>query len=374
MKILYAIQGTGNGHISRARDIIPLLMAKGELDILISGTEADVELGVPVKYIFKGLCFVFGKRGGVDLLLTYKKAKLKRFYGEIKKLPVQDYDIVISDFEPVSSWACRLHRVPCVALSHQSAVLNKKSPHPKDFDPVGKLILKNYAPASIEYGFHFQAYDKNIFTPVIRSQIRNATITNKGHYTVYLPAYSDKKIIKVLSEIKGVEWQVFSKHSKKPYVEKNVIIFPINNDGFIKSMASSAGVLCGAGFETPSEALFLEKKLMVIPMKGQYEQQCNATALKKMKVPVLKKLKLSRLEKINKWVQSDKTIPVDFPDMTKEIVDEVFKKYAATKNKYSAEPVEMHSFKKMRRNIMGNMLHENGSGNGNRNSYVDEQK
>ena len=73
-------------------------------------------------------------------------------------------------------------------------------------------------------------------------------------------------------------------------------------------------------------------------------------------------------------MQSDKTIPVDFPDMTKEIVDEVFKKYAATKNKYSAEPVEMHSFKKMRRNIMGNMLHENGSGNGNRNSYVDEQK
>ena len=51
MKILYAIQGTGNGHISRARDIIPLLQKKGELDILISGTEADVDLGFPVKYI-----------------------------------------------------------------------------------------------------------------------------------------------------------------------------------------------------------------------------------------------------------------------------------------------------------------------------------
>ena len=44
MKILYAIQGTGNGHISRARDIIPVLMQMGELDILISGTEAEVEL------------------------------------------------------------------------------------------------------------------------------------------------------------------------------------------------------------------------------------------------------------------------------------------------------------------------------------------
>ena len=31
MKILYAIQGTGNGHISRARDIIPILKKKESL-------------------------------------------------------------------------------------------------------------------------------------------------------------------------------------------------------------------------------------------------------------------------------------------------------------------------------------------------------
>ena len=44
MKILYAIQGTGNGHLSRARDIIPALQNKGDLDILVSGTQADVDL------------------------------------------------------------------------------------------------------------------------------------------------------------------------------------------------------------------------------------------------------------------------------------------------------------------------------------------
>ena len=39
MKILYAIQGTGNGHLSRARDIIPILQKKGDVDILVSGTQ-----------------------------------------------------------------------------------------------------------------------------------------------------------------------------------------------------------------------------------------------------------------------------------------------------------------------------------------------
>ena len=34
MKILYAIQGTGNGHLSRAKEIIPALMNRAQVDIL----------------------------------------------------------------------------------------------------------------------------------------------------------------------------------------------------------------------------------------------------------------------------------------------------------------------------------------------------
>ncbi len=100
MKILYAIQGTGNGHLSRARDIIPLLQQKGELDILVSGIQADVELPYPVKYKFKGLSFIFGKNGGVDLIATYKKSNLKKLYKEIKSLPVEEYDLVITILNP----------------------------------------------------------------------------------------------------------------------------------------------------------------------------------------------------------------------------------------------------------------------------------
>ena len=98
MKILYAIQGTGNGHLSRARDIIPILQQKGDLDILVSGIQADVALPYPVKYTFKGLSFIFGKKGGIDLVATYKKSNLKQLFKEIKSLPVEDYDLIINDF------------------------------------------------------------------------------------------------------------------------------------------------------------------------------------------------------------------------------------------------------------------------------------
>lgn len=359
MKILYAIQGTGNGHISRARDIIPILELQGEVDILISGTEADVALGYPVKYTFKGLSFVFGKKGGIDLISTYKKARIKRFYNEVKSLPVQDYDLVISDFEPVSAWACHRQHKPCYALSHQSAVINKNAPYPKKHDPIGRLILKNYAPSTSQYGFHFMQYDKNIFTPLIRQEIRNASITNEGHYTVYLPAYSDKKILKVLGEIKDVKWQVFSKHSKEAYRKGNIMIFPVSNDSFIKSMVSSAGIICGAGFETPAEALFLKKKLIVIPMKGQYEQQCNAAALQQMNVPILKKLNSSRIKQISNWLSTDADIAIDFPDCTAQIITELFNNYHQKLNSQQNNQItKVYSFKKIRKQIFKKTLNK----------------
>src|ERR1043165_3418875 len=134
MKILYAIQGTGNGHISRARSIIPALQKKGELDILISGMQVDVSLDHPVKYRCQGLGFIFGRKGGIDMMATYRKNKLRRFKREIKELPVEHYDLVISDFEPVSAWACLQKGKPCIGLSHQSAVLHSCAPQPESKD------------------------------------------------------------------------------------------------------------------------------------------------------------------------------------------------------------------------------------------------
>lgn len=361
MKILYAIQGTGNGHLSRAREIIPILQKKGAVDILISGTQADVNLPFAVKYRFHGLCFIFGKKGGVDVMATYKKSNLKRLFNEIKSLPVENYDIVISDFEPVSAWACRRKHKHCVGLSHQAAVGSKDAPKPGKKDLVGKSILLNYAPVSKSYGFHFSSYNDEIFTPVIRGEIRNLPVKTNPHYTVYLPAYSDKRIIKVLSEIKNIVWQVFSKHNKQTYREGNIFFRPIENDAFIESLVNCTGILCGAGFETPAEALFLKKKLLVIPMKGQYEQQCNAAALADMGVPVLKSLKEKHLDKIKSWTKNTQSVPVLYPDITEKIIDLVFRENTFEENRTMiALGNGIHSVKKLKEKSLERILNQSG--------------
>lgn len=327
MKVLYAIQGTGNGHISRAREITPILQKKCDLDILVSGYQSQIDLPFEVTYTRKGLSFMFGNQGGIDFWQTYIQADTPKLLNEILDFPIEQYDLVINDFEPVSAWACFKKDIPCIGLSHQSAVIHKKSPRPKKIDLFGEMVLKNYAPTKISYGFHFLPFSPKMNTPVIRSEIRTAQIENYKHYTVYLPAYETEYIIEFLSRITHITWHIFSKHIKTPYINKNIHVFPVQNDLFLLSFTTCEGIISGAGFETPAEAIFMGKKLLVIPMKNQYEQQCNAAALKQMSVPVIKNLKEKHFEKVCNWVNSKEFIHINYPDNTETIIDEILENH-----------------------------------------------
>lgn len=329
MKILYAIQGTGNGHLMRALDVVPLLQQRvvalgGQLDMLVSGPPADLPLPFAVRYRVGGMGFLFGKKGGINFVKTFRQFNSAGFVHDIRHLPVDEYDLVINDFEPVSAWACRLRHRPCVALSHQSAVLHPAAPRPKQEDPAGRAVLRHYAPSTAQYGFHFQAYAPGISTPVIRQQVRELTPSDEGHYTVYLPAYDEATLVERLRYLsRTVQWEVFSKHSQQPADHGNVRVWPVSGGDFLQSLARAHGVLCGAGFETPAEALFLGKKLLVVPMKQQYEQQCNAAALAKMGVPVVRGLKDKHLDHLDDWLHRGQAVPVDYPDRTGAVLDQL---------------------------------------------------
>lgn len=339
MKILFAIQGTGNGHISRARDVYPELAKYGDVDVLISGIQADVELSYPVKFKRYGMSFIFGKSGGVDILKTAQKLKFFNLLRDIRTFPVEEYDLVINDFEPISSWACKRKGLPCIALSHQSAVLHKNAPQPEHTDLMGKLVLEHYAPVTASYGFHFKEFGENIFTPVIRKEIRDLTPTDNGHYTVYLPAYDDETLVKNLSQFPYVQWKVYSKHNKQSFTTGNVSVEKIDNKKFIQSMASGTGALLGAGFEGPAEAMYLGKKVLVIPMQTQYEQQCNALGAKAMGATVIKALSKDNHATIDNWLKNGDAIHVNYPDITAQVVAKLMHEHAPQHKKKVQQPI-----------------------------------
>lgn len=329
MKILFAIQGTGNGHISRAREIVPLLEQYGQVDLLVSGTQADVALDQPLAYRFHGFSFVFGRKGSVNHWKTYKGMKLARLRKDICSLPVKNYDLIINDFEPVTAWACRLQGKASVALSHQASFLSNKTPRPSKGYHWAELVLRHYAPTTYQVGFHFKPYDDFIYTPVIRSEIRNLQTHDLGHITVYLPAFDEQILLPFLRQIPEVKWEVFSKHSLKSYRDGNVWVSPVSHQQYNQSLANAHGLLTGGGFEGPAEAMFLKKKVLVIPMKNQYEQQCNAEAARQMGVPVVHHLTADFVPALRKWLSEPWKVEAEFPDQTAQIVDGLVKRYTS---------------------------------------------
>ena len=59
MKIFYAIQATGNGHISRAMELLPYLQHYGEVDLFLSGSNSTLDLSAPIKFRSKGLSLFY---------------------------------------------------------------------------------------------------------------------------------------------------------------------------------------------------------------------------------------------------------------------------------------------------------------------------
>lgn len=322
MRLLYALQCTGNGHIARAHELLPILRKYADVDLLASGHFSQIELPQKPKFKFQGISLEYDDSGGLSHFKTLLKNDFIQLVADIQKLPIRDYDLIINDFEPVSAWAAKLKKLKnIIGLSHQASMLFDETPKPSGKKFLGKWVIKNYAPVKNYYGFHFESYHEKIFLPVIRKPVRRLNPRDNGFYMTYLPSYSDEFLIKHLTQT-NVDWKIFSKSCSKVYEIGKIMVYPVDQSEFLYAFENCAGILCNAGFETPSEALFLNKKLFVIPIKNQYEQECNAEALYKMGVYGCKYFDLN---KINQWLVSDSKLEIKYLDDSDELIYKLLK-------------------------------------------------
>jgi uncharacterized protein (TIGR00661 family) len=110
MKILYGVQGTGNGHTTRARIMAKALADAGaQVDWVFSGRERDKYFDMDVfgdYQTYRGLTFAT-QNGKVLFWQTLREANISQLYQDTKKVNVEGYDFIINDFEPVSAWAAK---------------------------------------------------------------------------------------------------------------------------------------------------------------------------------------------------------------------------------------------------------------------------
>ena len=307
-KILYAVQATGNGHLSRAKQLMPYLERYGEVDTMISGSNSTLDIGIKKTFTSPGLSLFYKKCGGLNYLQMVTSIKPKRLYNDINTLPVEKYDFVINDFDFITSRACIKKGVRSIQFGHQASFISDYTPRPERNSLIGEFILKKYAKADKYVGLHFMEYDKHIFPPVIKDRIINSNPKNQKHITVYLPSLNQECLQEILESINNVHFHWFLPNHKEITRNKNITYFPISNDLFTESMINCEGVMTGGGFETPAEAFYLKKKLMCIPITDHYEQECNAAAAKQLGAYVIFNMDYKHLEShIRSWLDTPRT-------------------------------------------------------------------
>jgi uncharacterized protein (TIGR00661 family) len=338
MKLFYAVQATGNGHISRAQQIYPYLKQFGEVDFFISGNNANLNFALPIKYRSKGCSLHYSKCGGLNYWSILQNIKPLALYKDAAALPLEKYDVIINDFDFVTSLACKLKRLPSVQLGHQASFQSAATPRPEKRSLMGETVLKHYAHATNHIGFHFQSYDTFILPPVIKEEFINAEAEDHRHVSVYLPSFQKHCLLEAFGKLKHIQFHWFLEKETAIRTEGNITYYPIDHTLFNKSLLSCHGLITGGGFETPSEALYLGKKLISIPIKNHYEQQCNAAALKKMGVTVLEDINENFPDIVDRWYSSNNQNPGIKANNINETLELLFDTYPTKEKLIMQEP------------------------------------
>ena len=320
MKVLYALQGTGNGHVARARELVPLISQTCEIDILVAGNQSQIDLGFPVRFKKFGLTMKYNTSGGVSYFKSVFGNRPLRFLKDVFSLPVKEYDLVVIDFEAIASYACLLRGVKSLQLSHQAAYWSKLTPRPEPHVWHWEFVLRHMSPSHYKIGFHFNAYDTFILPPIIRSEVRKLTPTHGAHYTVYLPAYNAATLAQWFKKFPKELFTVFTKE-KNVSNTLNCTFLSVDNELFMNSICDSKGLICSAGFEGPAEAMYLGKKLLITPIIGQYEQAANAICAEREGALIFKQLDESARPVFELFFKSENSVKRAWPNFAEQLVE-----------------------------------------------------
>lgn len=319
MKILYGVQGTGNGHLSRARAMATAFAQRGaDVRYLFSGRESSqlFEMQEFGDYLQRtGLTFA-NEAGRIRYRKTLIANHYFRFLRDVRALNVEDYDVILSDFEPVTAWAGRLRDKTVVSLGHQPAF--DYAVPVADQNLASELVMRWFAPGQVRVGLHWARYSPLILPPLIHLPVREG-VRRAGKILVYLPFEDSVAVQSLLAQFPAFNFYLYAPGLCRQDRD-NLHLRPTSLSGFQADLKDCEGVICGAGFELASECLALGKRLLVKPQQRQMEQASNALALRELRLATCMP-RLSR-EVVEAWLKSNAFAPrVRYPDVASSLVD-----------------------------------------------------
>lgn len=292
VRILYGVSGEGSGHSSRARVVARHLLAAGHEVLLASYDRGFTDLSQEFEVQrIEGLTIgTINNRVSVVKTFTENLARLSDGVASLRALRRRGFEeldpqVVITDFEPMTAHLAGHFERPLLSLDNQHRFRYMSYPCPRHLKKDGLVtesVVRMMVPrptAAFVTTFWFGATRSEkatLFPPLLRREVL-ATAPREGeHVLVYFTKAFDD-FLPLLRERRRERFLVYG--TGREGEEGNLVFKPFSRDGFLADLASARAVIATAGFTLLTEALYLRKPLLALPMAGQFEQELNALLL-----------------------------------------------------------------------------------------------
>ena len=319
MNILFGVQATGNGHISRSREVIRHLKRVGhKVTVVLSGRDPSQLWGMEafLPFVsFRGITFSTN-RGRVRYVNTAMNLHLMEYLNDARSFDASGYDLVITDFEPISARIAKLNGIPSIGIGHQYA-FSSNIPM-ADVTALSLLVMKHFAPAQYSIGLHWHHFNQAILPPIVPAMNYREIKTDDKKILVYLPFEELEDIQALLIPFASHKFYIYHKDIRANS-SANLFLRPYSREGFLKDLMECNGVITNAGFELASESIHTGKRLLVKPLSGQMEQSSNALAIDLLKLGMT--MRRLDADSVSNFLNSDPPSPMCYPDVAAMIAE-----------------------------------------------------
>lgn len=310
-RFILSVQGEGRGHLTQAIAIYELLRKSGHSISCVTvgiSNERQIpdffirKINVPIIRLASPNFVKDNNKRSISLPRTISSNMLmmgeyRKSLLTIKKI-TDEYqpDIVINFYEPLIGWySLRYqHSFKIISIAHQYTYLHPSYRFPPG-NRIQSFITRYYTKFTatgsrkiLAISMHDMPETANqklvVIPPILRKElfqqeakqedfilvyllnsgyIADILKWHKKHPSTVLYCFTDSAEVK--NEHKG-EWKI----------NDNLVFYSLNDHKFLEMIARCKGLVCNAGFESVCEAMYLGKPVMMVPVKGHYEQYCNA--------------------------------------------------------------------------------------------------
>ncbi len=306
-KFLFIVQGEGRGHMTQAISLFEMLQNAGhEVTHVVVGRSSRRDLPSffqsRIKAPVTGISspnFVADKNNKSVKIGPTITHNLVHFTNYVKSLQALDKivkaskpDVIVNFYDFLGGLYNGLYKPKSeyVCIGHQYLAYHKDFPFPKKKGFDKRLLLNNNRLTAwgakkllaLSFAPYTQPENKKlvIVPPLLRKEVTLLTPSEKDFILTYMVNDGYSREIEAWHKANpAVSVQSFwdKKGMPDPYVVDNTLTFhQLGDEKFLELMRTCKAYVSTAGFESICEAMYLGKPVMMVPVTGHYEQECNA--------------------------------------------------------------------------------------------------